>query len=280
MSCHGFTHDAYCDRVAAEVALLARLTEDADPATRVPSCPEWPLAELLVHTGWVHRWAAGMVGELSPKRLDYPRRRLGLPDHPTGYPHWLAVGGEALVTTLRRADPEKPMWAWGADQHARFWPRRMLHETTVHRVDAQLALGRAPTVGPTVDLTAGPAVDPAVAVDGVAEFLENLPCARWAPGVKELRGSGESLALVAEDTGTGWLIRLGRDGFTWMHADVMHGDWTHTGTHGAGSATVTVRGAAADLYLLMWGRWKPDDERFAVAGDRTLLGHWAAHAAI
>jgi hypothetical protein len=26
------------------------------------------------------------------------------------------------------------MWAWGPDKHARFWSRRMLHETAVHRV--------------------------------------------------------------------------------------------------------------------------------------------------
>ncbi|MQA87185.1 MAG: maleylpyruvate isomerase family mycothiol-dependent enzyme [Streptosporangiales bacterium] len=260
MNCHRFTQDAYCDGVAAEVALLAGLTKDADPATPVPSCPKWPVSELLVHTGWVHRWAAGMVAKVAPARLDIEREELDLPDHPADHPVWLAAGGEALVDTLRRADPEAPMWAWGADQHARFWPRRMLHETTVHRVDAQLALGLAPTV------------DTAVAVDGVDEFLENLPCARWAPHRKELRGNGESLALVAADAGVRWLIRLERDRFTWAHLEEP-GAVTAEGA-------VTVEGAAADLYLLMWGRWRPDDERFAVAGDRKVLDHWAAHSAI
>ena len=32
------------------------------------------------------------------------------------------------------------MWAWGPDKHARFWPRRLLHETAVHRGDAYLLM--------------------------------------------------------------------------------------------------------------------------------------------
>jgi hypothetical protein len=64
------------------------------------------------------------------------------------------------------------VWAWGPDQHARFWSRRMLYETVVHHSDAELALGREPVI------------DRAVAVAGVDEFLENLPSASvWAPRV-------------------------------------------------------------------------------------------------
>ncbi|SCK59943.1 TIGR03083 family protein [Streptomyces sp. SceaMP-e96] len=62
-------------------------------------------------------------------------------------------------------DPDAPMWAWGVDQHARFWMRRMLFETLVHRTDAERAVGRRPVI------------DPALATDGVDEFLANLPFA-------------------------------------------------------------------------------------------------------
>ena len=102
------------------------------------------------------------------------------------------------------------MWAWGSDQHARFWPRRMLHETTVHRADAELAGGTDPSV------------DDAVGIDGVDELLDNLPSAVYfAPNVAELKGDGDTLAIVAGD-GDG--DSAGRstsreDGFAWSHDD-------------------------------------------------------------
>ncbi len=58
----------------------------------------------------------------------------------------------------------------------------MLHETTMYRCDGQLALGAPPTI------------EPAVAVDGIDEFLDNLPYAvTFAPGVRNLRGDGQRL---------------------------------------------------------------------------------------
>ena len=147
------------------------------------------------------------------------------------------------------------MWAWGADQHARFWARRMLHETTIHHADALLALGREP------------AIEAAQAVDGVGEFLENLPhAAYFAPNVKELKGSGESLHFHCTDTEGEWLIRLQPDGFSWEHG------------HGKGS--VAVRGSASDLLLLVYGRLEPDPERFQVFGEEGVLARWLEHAHI
>src|SRR5206468_2913885 len=126
------------------------------------------------------------------------------PDDPAKLADWFADGGRALVDTLRAADPDAPMWSWGADQHARFWSRRMLHETTVHGVDASLAVA------------ARPAVDAAVAVDGIAELLENLPSAAYfRPEVAQLKGSGESIHLHATDADGEFVIHLGADGFTW-----------------------------------------------------------------
>ena len=67
------------------------------------------------------------------------------------------------------ADPGSSMWAWGADQHARFWSRRQLHETLVHRCDLELAQSGRPSV-------------PAhLAADTIDEFLDNL--AAFAEGV-------------------------------------------------------------------------------------------------
>ena len=63
----------------------------------------------------------------------------------------------------------------------------MLHETTVHRADAELTAW-------LVD----PEVDPVVAADGIDEFLFNLPSARRPEHLASLP-AGASLHLHATD---------------------------------------------------------------------------------
>ena len=247
-------HVEYCDLLGPEIARFASLTSGVDPLLPVPTCPGWTLADLIKHTGRVHRWARHLVGTLAQRHERGPRA--DVPDDLKAYPDWLAAGAEPLLATLRAADPDAPMWAWGADQHARFWSRRMVHETRVHRADAEFALG--------VD----PVLDPVLAVDGVDEFLDNLPgSARFAPGVADLRGDGETIHLHAVDVSGEWVIRLSPEGFTWEH--------------GHGKGDVAVRGSAADLVLFAYGRRRTDDAaRFEVFGDRELLARWVRSSAI
>ncbi len=148
------------------------------------------------------------------------------------------------------------MWAWGADRHVRFWSRRMVHETLMHRIDAELALGRTP------------ALDAALAVDGIDEFLDNLPhAAYWTPGVAEIKGNGESLALEARDAGVTWSILLEPAGFRWSRSAPE-------------SATVRVAASAADLDLLLWNRREIGDPAFEVMGDKDLAAWFLEHADI
>ncbi|MFJ6752135.1 maleylpyruvate isomerase N-terminal domain-containing protein [Streptomyces sp. NPDC091266] len=63
----------------------------------------------------------------------------------------MTASAAEAAETFRAVDPDAPMWAWGADQHARFWVRRMLFETLVHRTGAETAVG----IRPTVDRGAG-----------------------------------------------------------------------------------------------------------------------------
>ena len=233
---------------------MADMVRGVDLTVDVPTCPGWSIADLVEHTGIIHRWAAEMVRQLSAERLDRERMDVPVPP-PEARADWLADGAGEVVAAFRAADPDAPMWAWGADQHARFWPRRMLHETTVHRADAELALGREPVI------------EPAVAVDGVDEFLENLPyAARFRPHVRELKGSGQSLHFHCTDADGEWTIRLSSDGFSCSR------------DHATG--TVAVRGSAADLLLLLYGRRAVDDGRFECFGDEALLGWWLEHSAL
>jgi uncharacterized protein (TIGR03083 family) len=249
-----YAHERCCDLAGAEIDRFATVIRGADPATPVPTCGRWTLADLVQHIGQIHRWAAAMVTELS--RTSHSRRKadLPLPADPASWPGWLAEGRTLLVPALRAADPEARMWAWGPDKHVRFWSRRMVHETGVHRVDAELALGIEPRV------------DPAVAADGVEEFLENLPRSRV------LRGDGEQLRLVATDRPDRWTITRQPAGFEWARGA--------PGGDRPGAGSVTMAAGTADLYLFLWGRRPFTDPRYAVTGNGDLLGHWRRHAVI
>ena len=212
------------------------------------------MRDLAEHLGSVHRWAGHMVRNLSPERVPSRTLDLGMPADDAGIPTWLVAGNEALLDTFRAADPDAAMWAWGADQHARFWPRRMLHETTVHRADAELAGGR------------DPAIDATVAVDGIDELLDNLPSATYfAPNVAELKGDGDSIALVADEAA--WTIHLVADGFTWSHDAVA-------------DPSARVSGDAGDLLLLLYSRRDLDDRRITIDGDADLLARWLTNSAL
>lgn len=195
---------------------------------------------------------------------------MGLPDRESAYADWLDSGVAQVSAVLRATDPHARMWAWGPDQHARFWARRMLFETLLHRTDAERALG----------LPSG--IDTALAADGVDEFLVNLPSAGFfAPGVAKLRGNGEVIAFRCADeaghAGEQWNVRLNRDGFGLEPRTNTGAD---SGTRqGHARDQVTVQGGAADLLLLLYGRLSRDDASLDVSGDRKLLDHWLAYSA-
>ena len=233
---------------------MAELTQGAAVETPVPTCPGWDLAKLIKHTGIVHRWATATVAAKATERIAADALDAGLPAEVAGYPRWLAAGAAPLLTVLREAGPDLPVWSWAADDGGSgWWARRMLHETMVHRVDAELSLGIEPSL------------DPVAAADGVSEFLLNARLgSRPSQRLAELP-AGQTVHLHATDDGLGsggeWLISLGGDaGYTW--------------SHGHAKATVAVRGPAALLLLLAYGRVKPDDEQLTVFGDPGLLTTW------
>jgi uncharacterized protein (TIGR03083 family) len=218
-------------------ALVAAGRLGLDPP--VPACPGWAVADLVLHTGMVHR-----------HKLEIIRGRLAEPPDPWPPPApprgkllgWYEQGLEELLTVLEDADPETRVWTfYRPDQTAGFWRRRMAQETAVHRVDAESAHG-------------GPRPLPAtLAADGVSELLEVFlaPHAEGEP----VGGRGESLHLHATDTEGEWRLRL-------LPAGVEVG-------RGHAQADATASGGASDLLLFLWGRAPADPlER---SGDPALL---------
>jgi uncharacterized protein (TIGR03083 family) len=185
---------------------------------------------LAGHVSSTHRWVEEMVRTGARQKL----------------PPWLVGGVEQLITVFRSGSLDAPVRVLGSDQHVRFWPRRMLHEAAVHLADAELALGLSPTA------------NPAIAEDGVDEFLDNLPHVAWVPGAAAVDGAGRTIVLQATDNGSAWHITLGTETFSWFRAETAAG------------ADVTVSGTAVELYLFVYGRIPAP----STTGCKSLLSRW------
>lgn len=242
-------HAAQIDGVRAEIAAMAEIAAGADLAARVPGCPDWDLAELIRHTGRVHRWVTEIVRTRATERLDRNVLDFGLPDEPAGLPDWLAAGADPLLAELC-ADPATEVWNFTGGGHIGWWRRRMLQETAVHRADAELALNLDPVIAPDV------------AADGIAELLDVLlPATGAGAKVRAMDRVGQSLHLHATDAAGEWTITLTENGYDW--------------TPGHTKATAAVRGPLGDLLLLMWSRRDPGDTaRFEIFGEPDLVRAW------
>ncbi|SEF33711.1 TIGR03083 family protein [Amycolatopsis pretoriensis] len=234
--------EALLDRTAA----FATTVTGADPATRVPTCPDWPLRVLVGHIGQAHRWSAGIVRS-GPSPVPDPHDA----DAPENWADWLRQGAEDLAKTVLDAG-ETPVWTFFGEQHARFWLRRMLNDTTVHHADAALATGTAFEVVPDL------------AEDVITEWLEMLAnpiTAGLKPDFAQLHGTGQTLRLTDGDRT--WRITREPDGITW--------------TRDGADADVTLAGPVRDLLLVLTRRRPLDD--VTLTGDRALAEHWLAHTA-
>jgi len=232
-----------------------------DPDARVPTCPDWPLRVLVGHIGQAHRWAADIVRS-GPSPVPNPFD--ADPGSPDKWADWLREGATDLVDAVQAAG-ETPVWTFFGRQPARFWLRRMLHDTTIHHADAALATSRAFEVAPD---------HAADAVDEWLELLSDPVTAQLKPDFAELRGTGQTLLLRPDDDlgdelgdepgrEPGWLITRTPDGVRWTRA--------------TGTADVTLDGPVRDLLLVLTRRLPAD--RVTITGDRTLAEHWLAHTA-
>ncbi|WP_033290576.1 maleylpyruvate isomerase family mycothiol-dependent enzyme [Amycolatopsis jejuensis] len=204
---------------------------DADLGDQVPYCAGWTKADLVVHLGNVHRWAAEIVrtGELQPQEFDAAP--------PGDLARWYAESAAILLDALTEADPADRSWVFGAAAKAKaFWFRRQVHETAVHLIDAQ----------PKARL------DPVLAADGVDEVLGTmLPrVSRWRLTDPPLP---EPIILRTTDTGHSWTV--------------LPGEPPVLGEGPAVAAAATVAASAQDLLLLLWNR---TDVELEIAGDQLL----------
>ncbi len=200
----------------------------------VRSCPDWTLADLAVHLGGVYRWAAATL------ELGERAGRVPFSGSPEEIPDWFAGSVDLIEVALVEHAPGDPAWTFGPEKVAVFWHRRMTHETSIHRWDAQTAVG-----------TPEP-IDPTMAVDGIDEIMDVLIPLKVGSNMLD---EGRSVHLHATDVPGEWLIVQEAEGLAISRQ------------HGKG--TVAARGTASDLFLFASGRLDP--ARLEVFGDTAVL---------
>lgn len=219
------------DEAVSRFAGLAASAEGREP---VPSCDGWVVRDLAEHLGTVHRWAASIV--LSGQRVKPPAPLVTEP-----VADWYAGTGAALLAALRAVAPDEDVPNFSRlGEKAAFWPRRQMHETTVHAVDAQQALG--------IDESQW-GITPDVAADGVDEVLQvffpRLTAGGRRPDVRS------RIRLVAADLDRSWIVAPGEGEAG-----------TPVQLHASRDADEVVTGTAADLYLGLWHRVSRDRLHF------------------
>lgn len=245
-------HLEHCDALTHEVNLFAERLDDTPSSTPIPSCPGWTVSDLAEHLGTVHRWAEHLVRVQASERI--PSDVMEFSRGPVNA-DWIREGGVQLGSTLRSGDPDATMWAWGEDQHLKFWSRRQLHETFVHRMDLEICVG------------ANPKSSPEIAADAIDELLVNLAkAAYFSPHVGQLRGDGQILRMSTIDQEMTWAIELQPEGFSLIVSDEL--------------PTAEFVGHATELLLLLYRRTSMSDTNVKILGDVELAEFWLAHSAL
>lgn len=194
----GLSVDDYIAAFRADGQALAVAARKADDDHPVRSCPGWQVVDLVAHA-WTFVTSL-RIGDWKPP---------------------------ADVHDVNVDDFEKAchdlLEAWGRREPR--GARRCANEISVHRWDAEDAIGAAEPI------------DTTLAADGVDEFFRVFVAPpQWGGG----KGDGESIRIIATDTDLDLAIRFEPDGFQWGVAD--------------GRPPTIVRGPASNLQLFLWGR--------------------------
>ena len=219
-------HARLLEVLGTEGELLGEFAHTPQLDAPVPTCPGWTTGELIRHVGSVYRVVLAWLAD--GRR---PREWQSDPAPGESLEHYLRSGHAALIEELSRHDPgERADTWWPADRTYVFWCRRMLHESVIHRVDAQQA-------------TSGDAapIPEDIASDGVDEvlalwFSQKLPML----GLTGTRTGSVGVRTAAHD----WIARAGPSGTIAWRCSPADAD----------AADGLVTGAPQNIYLWMWGR--------------------------
>jgi uncharacterized protein (TIGR03083 family) len=230
--------DRFLDELQAQAGRLAASAGYVAGDTPVPSCPGWTVERTVGHLAKAHRWATWVVRGGALAGFDYQRPPA------EELPAFLAAGTEELVTALREAtDDQQIATLWPARSPRLFWARRQAHETAIHRVDVELAVGYGVSD-----------FDPDFAADGLDELVMGM--------IPERRLSSErpiTVVLEPLDANVSWTMTFAPAG-------------VHVRRDAASEADLHVFGMSAELYRWAWNR--AADDEVSLRGDLRLADWW------
>jgi uncharacterized protein (TIGR03083 family) len=234
------SREQYLIHLNADYQLLAA----AIPVTpvEVPSCPGWTTNDLVKHMAHVYLGQAyvvetGSQAENKEHLAPYPRTE--------DFMEFMSWGFAAITKALDINRPERPTWSWHHSDHSvDFWFRRMAHETVIHRIDAEQAVGAVTKI------------DEALALDGVDEVLDFLPLLGSWPEVPNVDFGIVSIVAKTKSGSQVWDLQ-----FTDKAATVSAADQVNA------SARLVVSGDAEAIDLYLWGRIDSSDPRISITGD-------------
>ena len=235
----------YLALLRGEVDAFVAALDSGPLSAPIAACPGWDLGILGAHIAEVHRWAtASILTAQEPPRESIP----DAPTAPGALVAWVRDGGEALIDALSQVPVDAPTWhPFPAPRTAGVWRRRQLQELTVHRWDAQDAIGTDAHI------------DPAVASDGVDEYFSMMLPRRI------IRDGGEfpqsSLHVHCTDVPGEWLV--------WSTGSELQVRREHA------KGDAALRGTAQDLLLSLWGR-RHRSPAIDVVGDPLVADAWLA----
>jgi uncharacterized protein (TIGR03083 family) len=217
---------------------------------RAPWLGEWRAVDVVGHLGQVHRWATMMIEQPGTK---VRRRDVVRPPDDASVEHvlaWYRDGVQPMLDALA-GDRDVAVQTWAGERPARWWLRRLAHETAVHRWDVEAAATSVPTADP---------IDTMMAIDGIDELLEV-----FVPLVAEkFTGATSTMHVHATDGAGEWLVTLADDG---VNVERIHA-----------RGDVALRGPASDLVLALWNRLPTSIGSLEVIGDRAVLDRWCETA--
>ena len=233
--------------LATDFRALRAAVAAADPTAPVPSCPDWSVGDLAVHTATVYLHKTECI-RLRRDPDPWP------PELPDSDPLALLDGSYAgLVAEFAAHRPGDPARTWyGPDQTVGFWIRRMAQETVIHRIDAELAAG----------LPLSPVPDD-LAVDGIDELLDvflGYGTVTWAAEYAELLAGADGRPLVVRTTDRAWTARTTEEGI-------------RIAAGAAPDAAAEISGDPVPLLLRLWNR---ADSGVSAQGDPELLARFQA----
>lgn len=208
--------------------------------------------QLLRHVGRGDRWAAQIITDRADVSLDPRLVRDGKPPADVSAAiRWLTESPAVLLAAVDTAGPRTAVSTFLGLRDAAWWIRRRLHEATVHRADAAIALGIP------YELRAE------LAADGISEWLERL-ADEQGTGRPPSLPTGKSMTLRATDrrfTDNSWTVLGDSAGVRLAGGPPVHAD-------------VTLTGPATGMLLTLLRRRSVTDAGVSVHGDAALWRSW------